>query len=166
MTNRFDALLQQALPQAELKWSEFLSQLRLTIEPAQTFAALQALKQLAGMDMLIDVTGVDYLEYEGAKQRFELVYALLNTESGERLLVSTFLDEPNLTVASAVPLWTAADWLEREVFDMFGIRFEGHPNLKRLLLPEQFASFPLRKDYPMQGRGERHNFPVITRSES
>jgi len=81
-------------------------------------------------------------------------------------VVSAFLNEPDLEVASVYGVWKAADWLEREVFDMFGITFAGHPNLRRLLLPEQFASFPLRKDYPVQGRGERHNFPVVTRADS
>ena len=60
-------------------------------------------------------------------------------------------------------MWEGANWLEREVWDMFGIRFEGHPDLRRILLPEEFAAFPLRKDYPLQGRGERHNFPVLHR---
>ena len=62
---------------------------------------------------------------------------------------------------SVVPLWEGANWLEREVWDMFGIRFEGHPDLRRILMPEEFTAFPLRKDYPLQGRGERHNFPVL-----
>jgi NADH-quinone oxidoreductase subunit C len=90
----------------------------------------------------------------------------LNTESGERLIVKTHVNEPQLTLPSMVPVWFGADWLEREVYDMFGIVFEGHPNMKRLLLPDEFESFPLRKDYPVKGRGERHNFPVITRAES
>ena len=66
---------------------------------------------------------------------------------------------------SVVPLWEGANWLEREVWDMFGIRFDGHPDLRRILLPEEFTAFPLRKDYPLQGRGERHNFPVLARAE-
>ena len=95
-----------------------------------------------------------------------MVYALANTATAERIYVRTHLDEPDLTLASAVPLWLGANWMEREVFDMFGIRFAGHPNLKRILMPEEFTAFPLRKDYPLRGRGERHNFPVITRAES
>ena len=76
-----------------------------------------------------------------------------------------FVNDPEPTVPSVVGLWEGANWLEREVWDMFGIRFAGHPDLRRILLPEEFAAHPLRKDYPLQGRGERHNFPVITRAE-
>ncbi len=82
------------------------------------------------------------------------------------MIVKTHVNEPHLTLPSMVPIWFGADWLEREVYDMFGILFEGHPNMKRLLLPDEFESFPLRKDYPIKGRGERHNFPIITRAES
>jgi NADH-quinone oxidoreductase subunit C len=117
------------------------------------------------MDQLVDITAVDLLEYSGATDRFEVVYLLLDVESGQRLIVKTHVNEPELTLPSAVPIWFGADWLEREVYDMFGIVFEGHPNFKRLLLPEEFESFPLRKDYPVKGRGERHNFPIITRAE-
>jgi NADH-quinone oxidoreductase subunit C len=91
---------------------------------------------------------------------------LINTTTGERIIVKTHLNPPDLELPSVYPLWKSADWMEREVFDMFGIKFEGHPDLRRILMPDEFTAFPLRKDYPLKGRGERHNFPVITRAES
>lgn len=166
MNQRIADLLKEAHPGAGLAWSSFREQERLTVPAKAAHDVLKSLNEQAGMDMLVDVTAVDLLEYEGAKDRFEVVYCLLNTESNERLIVSVFLNEPDLELPSVYGIWRAADWLEREVFDMFGIRFPGHPNMKRLLLPEEFVSFPLRKDYPMKGRGERHNFPVITRAQS
>lgn len=136
------------------------------VAPAdQLVTYLEFLKNQCGFDMLAELTCVDYLYYRGAKDRFGLVYCLLNTDSGERLIVRCFLNEPDITVPSAVPLWEGANWLEREVYDMFGIRFEGHPYLHRILLPEEFAGHPLRKDYPLRGRGERHNFQRLTRGE-
>jgi NADH-quinone oxidoreductase subunit C len=106
------------------------------------------------------------LNYRGATDRFGLAYLLANTVTNERLTVRCFVNEPDLSVPSVVPLWRGADWLEREVYDMFGIVFEGHPDLRRILLPEEFTAFPLRKDYPLQGRGERHNFARLSRSEA
>jgi NADH-quinone oxidoreductase subunit C len=112
------------------------------------------------------VTCVDYLNYRDAKDRFGLVYLLANTVTNERLTVRVYLNEPELTVPSMVPLWAGANWLEREVWDMFGIRFDGHPDHRRILMPEEFTAHPLRKDYPLQGRGERHNFERIARAEA
>jgi NADH-quinone oxidoreductase subunit C len=146
--------------------SQFRDNTRLHVPPHRVFDVLRALKEAHGFDMLVDLTGVDYLYYPDAVDRFGVVYALLITESGERLYVKTMLNEPNLTLRSVFELWKGADWMEREVFDMYGIHFEGHPDLRRILMPEEFATFPLRKDYPLRGRGERHNFPVITRAES
>jgi NADH-quinone oxidoreductase subunit C len=94
------------------------------------------------------------------------VYLVASTVGQQRLTVRVFADDPEPTVASVVPLWEAANWLEREVWDLFGIHFTGHPDLRRLVMPEEFTAHPLRKDYPLQGRGERHNFPVITRDHS
>jgi NADH-quinone oxidoreductase subunit C len=139
---------------------------RLMVPAERVFAVLEHLKQESGFDMLVDVTGVDYLDYPDATDRFGVIYALLNTESGERVFVKTFVNDPDPALPSAYPLWRGADWMEREVFDMFGITFEGHPDLRRILMPEESTCFPLRKDYPLRGRGERHNFPVITRAES
>ena len=158
--------LDKLLPGKSRTWTKFKDQDRVIVPVADLTETVRALRDQCSMDMLVDVTGVDWLDYEGAKDRFEVVYCLLNVESGERLVVSVMLNEPDLEVDSMTSLYKSADWLEREVYDMFGITFKGHPNPKRLLLPELFAAFPLRKDYPVQGRGERHNFPVITRAES
>lgn len=154
------------LPQIELEWTEFRGQSRVKIPADGLLKVLLCLRNEAGFDQLTDLTCVDQLELEGATDRFELVYILLNVGTGDRVVVRTYLNEPDLKLPSATSVWFGADWLEREVYDMYGIEFEGHPNFKRLLLPDGFASFPLRKDYPQQGRGERHNFPVITRAES
>lgn len=149
------------------QWSESpRGQRRLTVPAGQLSAYLGFLKEQCGFDLLIDVTCVDYLHYRGARDRFGLVYILGPSTSGERLFVRCYLNEPDLTVPSAVPLWVGANWLEREVYDMFGIVFEGHPDLRRVLMPEEFVGFPLRKDYPLRGRGERHNFERISRNQS
>lgn len=139
---------------------------RILVGQAQVFPVLKYLKEEAGFDMLIDITAADYLNYPDAKDRFGVIYCLLNMATGERLVVKTYLNEPDLTVPTVTYLWRGADWMEREVFDMYGIIFEGHPDLRRLLMPEEFTSYPLRKDYPLRGKGERHNFPVLTRAES
>jgi NADH-quinone oxidoreductase subunit C len=106
------------------------------------------------------------LNRRDATDRFGLVYLLANTSENLRLTARVYVNEPDLNVRSVVSLWAAANWLEREVWDMFGIRFEGHPDLRRILMPEEFEAYPLRKDYPLQGRGERHNFPVLTRASA
>jgi NADH-quinone oxidoreductase subunit C len=157
--------LNKELPGFFPRWSTYEDQVRVIVPSVQILATLKACKKI-GFDQLTDITCVDLLEYGDCEDRFEVVYLLLNTESGERLTVKTHLNEPDLTIPSATSVWFGADWLERETYDMYGIVFEGHPNFKRLLLPQEFQSFPLRKDYPVKGRGERHNFPVITRAES
>ena len=150
----------------ELVESSFRDNRRIDVPAAKLFDLLSSLKSDHGFDMLIDLTAVDYLEYEGATDRFGVLYMLLNVTSGERLIVRTAVNMPNPKLPTVYSLWRSCDWLEREVFDMFGIVFEGHPDLRRILMPEEFTSFPLRKDYPLKGRGERHNFPVITRAGS
>ena len=146
--------------------SAFRDNPRIVIAPNRVLDILRSLKEDQGFDLLFELTAADYLKYPGARDRFGVVWGLTNTATGERVFLKTLLNEPDLTLPSAFPLWQGADWLEREVFDMYGILFEGHPNLKRILMPEAYTSFPLRKDYPLRGHGERHNFPVITRAES
>ena len=155
--------LQSVFP--DLTASEFRGQTRIVAPIESLVDVLRTLKEKLGFDMLVDVTCVDYLNYRDAKDRFGLVYLLANTETNQRITVRCFVNDPEPTVPSVVGLWEGANWLEREVWDMFGVRFDGHPDLRRILLPEEFTAHPLRKDYPMQGRGERHNFPVITRAE-
>jgi NADH-quinone oxidoreductase subunit C len=146
--------------------SEFRGQSRAIVPRDELAGTMQWLKGDRGFDLLVDVTCVDYLHYRDAAHRFGLVYLLANTATNERLTIRVNLDEPDLAVPSMCDLWCGADWFEREVFDMFGIEFTGHPNLKRILMPEAFVAHPLRKDYPLQGRGERHNFPVLTREQA
>jgi NADH-quinone oxidoreductase subunit C len=105
-------------------------------------------------DMLTDLTAVDYLKYPGREDgpRFEVVYHLYSLRHRHRLRVKVRVEEDDAIVPTAVPLWPIANWLEREVWDMFGVRFDGHPDLRRLLLYEEFVGHPLRKDYPVHRR--------------
>ena len=165
----FDAIQQSLREQFgsdSFTTSAFRDNQRIVVQPNRVFAFLQFMKENLGFDLLFELTAADYLKYPGARDRFGVVWGVADTTTGARVFLKTFLNEPDLTLPSAFPLWKGADWLEREVFDMYGILFEGHPNLKRILMPEAYTSFPLRKDYPLRGRGERHNFPVITRAES
>ncbi len=148
-----------------LGFSEFRDQTRVVAPLESIHEVLQTLKEKLGFDLLVDITCVDYLHYRDAVDRFGMVYLLANVETNERITVRTFLNDPEPTVPTMTDLWAGADWLEREVWDLFGIRFSGHPDLRRIVLPDIFEDHPLRKDYPLQGRGERHNLPVITRAE-
>jgi NADH-quinone oxidoreductase subunit C len=141
--------------------------LRLLVPAARMLEVLAALKDACGFRFLAELGGVDYLGYPGrTRSRFEVHYVLLNLDNAERVVVKVGVDDPAPTLPTVVPLWPGAGWMEREVFDMYGIRFAGHPDLRRILMPEEFTAFPLRKDYPLRGRGERHNFEKITRDES
>ena len=97
-------------------------------------------------NILMDLTAVDYLRMERVP-RFDVVYHLYSLAKNHRLRVKASVDEKDLTVDSLVSIWPIANWFEREVWDMFGIKFKGHPNLKRILMYEEFKGHPLRKDY-------------------
>ncbi len=158
------AKLKKKLGEDAFTLSSFRDNQRLHVAPEGWIALLQSLKE-AGFDQLADATAVDYLHYPGAKDRFGVIYALLNVTTGARVYVKTFLNEPDLTLPSACPLWGGAEWMEREIYDMYGVVFEGHPDLRRILMPPEYTAFPLRKDYPLRGKGERHNFAGLTRAE-
>src|SRR6476619_5762948 len=115
----------------------------------------------ASFDHLTDICSVDYPE---DRQRFEVVYHLHSLSHHRRLRVKTRLSEDDPTIASVTSVWKGAEFLEREVYDMMGIRFSGHPDLRRILLPEDYAEgYPLRKDFPTEGRGWRSQFDFIPR---
>ena len=107
-----------------------------------------------GFDMLMDLTAVDYLKYPGREDgpRFDVVYHLYSVTHNHRVRLKVPVEQDAPSVPTATALWPIANWLEREVWDMYGIRFDGHPDLRRLLLYEEFVGHPLRKDYPMERR--------------
>jgi NADH-quinone oxidoreductase subunit C len=100
-------------------------------------------------NFMMDLTAVDYM---GKDPRFEVVYHLYSLRHNKRVRIKAPVTESDPTIDSIVSLWVAADWYEREVYDMYGIRFNNHPNLKRILLYEEFEGHPLRKDYPLKKR--------------
>lgn len=117
-------------------------------------------------EQLCDLTCIDYLNFPKAKDRFGVMYSLLSLSLGHRLWVKCFVNEPSPEVPSVTSVWKGAEWLEREVWDMFGVRFAGHPDLRRILTWEGFEAHPLRKDYPLRGRGERENFEKVERDSA
>ena len=127
-------------------------------------------------NFLSDVFGIDYLNYPKAPGRFAVVYNLVSYPHNRRLFVKVLLnptldttgtaDDPALHVESVCDLWPGAEWNERETFDMFGIRFDNHPDLRRILLWEAYPAHPLRKDYPLTGRGEREMYRVVKRDSA
>lgn len=117
-------------------------------------------------EQLADLTCVDYLNFPGARDRYGVTYSLLSITHNRRLWVKCFVNDPDPQVPSLCSVWKGAEWPEREVYDMFGVRFTGHPDLRRILTWEGFPSYPLRKDYPLRGRGEREDYKVITRESA
>lgn len=100
-------------------------------------------------DFLMDLTAVDYI---GSVPRFEVVYHLYSLARNHRLRLKARIPEDDPRIASVVPVWRGANWLERETYDLYGIRFDGHPDLRRIYLYEEFQGHPLRKDYPKEKR--------------
>ncbi len=119
------------------------------VDPKRIEAVMRFLRDEADFDMLMDLTAVDYL---GQTPRFEVVYHLYATGSNQRLRIKARVAEEAAEIASVVALYASANWMEREVFDLYGIRFDGHPDLRRILLYDEFEGYPLRKDYPKERR--------------
>jgi NADH-quinone oxidoreductase subunit C len=117
-------------------------------------------------EQLVDLTCVDYLEFPDATDRYGVTYGLLSLTKEHRLWVKCFANDPTPEVPSVTCIWKGADWQEREVWDMFGVKFTGHYDLRRILTWEGFEAHPLRKDYPLEGRGEREDFKRIERDSA
>ncbi len=115
-----------------------------------------------GFNFLADMTAIDNLTL-GGFERFSVVYHLLSHETAERVTVKAYVPEDKPELTSAESLWKTADWQEREIYDLFGISFKGHPNLVRIMNPDDYKGHPLRKDYPRLGMKERDDFPVVRR---
>jgi len=133
----------EALTDAKFDFDE----LTLTIAPEQIRAACFAL-QSAAYNFFEDLTAVDWFP---AAPRFQLSYHLLSFAMKDRIRLRVLLDDADPAVNSITQVWAGANYYEREVFDLFGIRFEEHPNLRRIMMPEEWVGHPLRKDYPVEG---------------
>ena len=168
-----------AFPEATFKAAAFRGQTTLIIPPGELHRVMRFLRDDPECDynFLSDVTAVDYLDYPAQTLgRFAVVYLLVSHTHERRLTLKTFLDptidtsgiepDPALELDSVTDVWPGAEWREREVYDMFGIRFRNHPDLRRLLTWKDYPAHPLRKDYPLRGRGEREMYKVTRRNDA
>ncbi len=169
-------------PGVKLLATEFRGQTTLIVPADALHSVMEFLRHddRCAYDFLSTVHGVDYLNYPqseaGPRGRFGVVYNLVATKFNRRLLVEVYLsptldtrgieDDPALHLPSVCDLWPGAEWTEREVLDMFGIHFDGHPDPRRILTWEQYPAHPLRKDYPLRGRGERESYKVVERDSA
>jgi NADH-quinone oxidoreductase subunit C len=123
--------------------STYAGQNYIVVDASVVYQALQILRDDEGFDYCVDITAVHYPKRE---QQFDLVWILYSFPRNERIRVKTLLNDGQ-AAPSVVGIWSTANWLEREVFDMFGIQFDGHPDLRRILLPDGWKGYPLRKEY-------------------
>ncbi|MFO0861973.1 MAG: NADH-quinone oxidoreductase subunit C [Phycisphaerales bacterium] len=172
-------LVKARFPGKSFRATEFRGQATLIVQPQDLHEVLAFLKTDPACDynFLSDVIGLDYLNYPAEQPgRFAVVYNLLSHSTDLRFFVKVYVspslptdgivNDPALVVDSACDLWPGAEWTEREVFDMFGIRFRNHPDLRRILTWEDYPAHPLRKDYPVRGRGERESYNIVDRTSA
>lgn len=155
------------------KVTELYGELTVEVSCADLHKVCQGLRdnEYYACEQLIDVCGVDYSLYgqdevsetetesETGDNRFAVVYHLLSVKNNRRIRVRTFVDTDLPVVSSVVDIWNAANWFEREAFDLFGIIFEGHPDLRRILTDYGFIGYPFRKDFPISGHVETRYDP-------
>lgn len=146
--------LQAQFGDAVLETHQFRGDETVVVKRDAIVPVLRFLRDTAGCDFnfLMDLTIVDYLTFPQPKPaRFEVVYHLYSLKHGHRIRIKAPVN-PGESLPTVHELWVAADWMEREAWEMFGVKFEGHPNLKRLLTHKDFVGYPLRKDYPLKKR--------------
>lgn len=151
-------ILKERFPDQVLEIREFRGQVSVIVKHEKIKEILRYLKEDQGFNHLQDLCGCDYYP---ATPRFEVVYNLFSIERRLhiRIRAKIFRDEPEID--SITDLWPGANWHERECYDMFGISFKGHPDLRRILMPEDWDGYPLRKDYPLKGKGVWRGFKEI-----
>lgn len=147
------ALLNERLGDAALSVAVYRGETTVLLAPTALVEACQALRDAEHLryDLLEDMTAVDWLERE---PRYDLIYQLVSTVTGASLRLKAQAggeDDPEPEVPTVSGVWLTANWFEREVYDLFGIRFAGHPDLRRILMPTDWVGYPLRKDYPLTG---------------
>jgi len=141
-------LLQDRFGETVTGFDKFADQFSVFVASEILFELARFMKEDAGFNLLSDISGVDWVDCP--EQRFELVYIFYSIDKNQRVLVRTTVpDSENPRIRSIQPVYEGADWLEREVYDMLGIEFEGHPDLRRILTPDGFEGWPHRKDYPL-----------------
>lgn len=131
---------------------EFRGDVRVHVDPAREVEVIRWVRDQIGYDLFIDRMGAD--RGEEADPRFDVITLVYNLKTDKRLIFVTTLPEEEPTTPTLIGVFRGAEWFEREAYDMYGIRFEGHPDLRRILMPEHFPDFPLRREYPMEGRGD------------
>ncbi len=141
----------EALPEAVLETHAHVGDATACVDPERVVEVARLLRDDSELEfeMLTDVTAVDYL---GEEPRFEMVYHFYSVAGNRRLRIKARVPEEPAEIDSLVDVYASANWMEREVWDLYGIRFKGHPDLRRILLYEEFEGHPLRKDYPKEKR--------------
>jgi|ERR1700722_18358478 len=143
--------LKERFAAAITEFSSYLGQNFLVAQPQAVIPILEALKLELDFEYLVDITAVDYPK---RPERFDVVYILYSFPRNERIRVKTMIPE-GYRPATAVSVYLTSNWLEREVFDMFGIEFAGHPDMRRILMPEEWEGYPLRKEYSILQQDDR-----------
>lgn len=143
--------LKEALPDALLDVHLFRDETTLVIKPDQIVAVARFMRDTKGLvfNFLSDISAVDYYPEYNRPGRFGVSYHVYSMLYNRRLRLKVFLPEDEPTVTSVTPVWRAAEWLEREIYDMMGVNFTGHPDLRRVLLPDDWEGHPHRRDYPL-----------------